>query len=98
MHHQMYIELLYQFGIVGTSIFLMYLYSVYKQLKFKVESSKDLLYGKRIGAIGIITILLCGGVLGMFALNITVYLIVFSFSIMAISKKRNNTEEVNKNV
>lgn len=88
MHHQTYIEILYQFGVLGTSIFLLYIHSLYKNLRIKVELSIDLDNGRRIGSIGFIILLMCGATLGLFALNVTIYILTFSLAIMAISKKR----------
>lgn len=87
MHHQTYIELIYQFGIVGSGIYIAYLYSLYRDLKKKVKSSDMVPYGRRIGLVGIIAFLLCGVSLGLFALNVSVYIIAFSFLMLSISRR-----------
>ena len=88
LHHQTFIELLYQFGIIGTCIFGAYLVSLYRMIKENVENSRNVLKGDRLGAVGIIVILSCSLTLGLFALNVNVYLLFFTFIILAVSKSK----------
>lgn len=88
MHHQTFIELLYQFGILGTSLFCAYLVSLYRMIKEKIENCKIDLKGDNLGAVGIVVILSCSLALGLFALNVNVYLLFFAFIILANSRSK----------
>ena len=88
MHHQTYIEILYQFGIVGSCIFLYYLYSIYNGLKKKLPI---IIEKVRSRYLGIACIMIFGLTLGQFAFDSIIPQIVLSFIMLS----RTNMKIVN---
>lgn len=64
MHHSTYIEVLYQFGVIGTSLFLFFLFNVAKLFKSGMLVTK--IHTKYIG---LTSICVCGMALGLFAFD-----------------------------
>ncbi len=77
MHHNSYIEVLYQFGVVGTSLFIFYLASVAKI--FKSGMLKIKVYSRYIGAI---SLCVCGMSLGLFAFDFFSLQLILCFLMM----------------
>lgn len=81
MHHQTYIEILYQFGIIGSVLFLSYIYSVFGMVR-RNRMPRFTRPGN-IRFIALFTAALCGLSLGLFAIDYTIPLLFLSFIMIA---------------
>ena len=77
MHHQTYIEIVYQFGIIGSVLFLSYLYSVFGMVR-RDRMPRPARPGN-IRFIALFTTAVCGLSLGLFAIDYTIPLLFLSF-------------------
>ncbi|MBR1796585.1 MAG: O-antigen ligase family protein [Clostridiales bacterium] len=73
MHHQTYIEILYQFGIVGSILFTLYVVSL-----FRIGKDEDKAFDSHSRFLGLISIAMCGLTLGQFAFDHTIFQLVLS--------------------
>ena len=73
MHHQTYIEILYQFGIIGSLIFFTYMGSIFGEISRSRSTVK-----LHLRHLALISIAVCGLTLGQFAFDSFIYQLVIA--------------------
>lgn len=81
MHHETYIEILYQFGVVGSVLLLSYMHSVFGMVR-RERMPRPACPGN-IRFIALLTTAVCGLSLGLFAIDCTIPLLFLGFIMAA---------------